>query len=232
RAFWSVLAGAAAAQMTAVGAFLLQGTGIAQRAALLGLGQLGHYTFSVLVAVSVLVCPHRPLGAGRLRAAILEWTMVAVVVYFLLFYFVTIPLNETASSWSWIFTLEQGAIAAGFGVLAFTVRQPPFAAVYRILAAGLAAGAVAGSIEIARAAPGPHGSVSSIHRVLILLALATAATVERGPGWALGRDDAEATSRRGWLMPAAVMTPLLVDLAARLAQSYPAAVAEARFEIA
>jgi len=232
RAFWSILAGAAAAQTAAVAAFLLQGTGLAPRPALLGLGHLGHYTFSVLLAVSVLVCPHRPLGVGRLRAAILEWTMVAVVVYFLIFYFVTIPLEETASSWSWIFTLEQGAIAAGFGVLAFTVRQPPFAAVYRILAAGLAAGAAAGSIEFARAAPGPQGSVGSIHWVVILLALATAATVERGPAWALGRDEAEATSRRGWLMPAAVMTPLLVDLAARLAQGYPAAIAEVRFEIA
>lgn len=231
RAFWSLLAGAAAAQVTAVAAFLLQGTDIAHRPALLGLGHLGHYTFSVLVAVSVIVCPHRPVPAGRLRAAILEWTMAAVVVYFLIFYFVTIPLDETASSWSWIFTLEMGAIAAGFGLLAFTVRQPPFATVYRILAAGLAAGAVAGFIETVRTAAGSHDSVGSVHWVLILLALASAATAERGPA-RVGRDDADITSRRGWWTPAVVMLPLLVDLGSRVVQDYPAALAEARLEMA
>jgi hypothetical protein len=232
RAFWSLLAGAAAAQVTAVAAFLLQGTDIAHRPALLGLGHLGHYTFSVLVAVSVIVCPHRPVPAGRLRAAILEWTMAAVVVYFLIFYFVTIPLDETASSWSWIFTLEMGAIAAGFGLLAFTVRQPPFATVYRILAAGLAAGAVAGFIETVRTAAGSHDSVGSVHWVLILLALASAATAERGPVRVPGRDDADITSRRGWWTPAVVMLPLLVDLGSRVVQDYPAALAEARLEMA
>ena len=232
RAFWSLLAGAAAAQVTAVAAFLLQGTDIAHRPALLGLGHLGHYTFSVLVAVSVIVCPHRPVPAGRLRAAILEWTMAAVVVYFLIFYFVTIPLDETASSWSWIFTLEMGAIAAGFGLLAFTVRQPPFATVYRILAAGLAAGAVAGFIETVRTAAGSHDSVGSVHWVLILLALASAATAERGPAGVPGRDDADITSHRGWWTPAVVLLPLLVDLGSRVVQEYPAALAEARLEMA
>ena len=232
RAFWSLLAGAAAAQVTAVAAFLLQGTGIAHRPALLGLGHLGHYTFSVLVAVSVIVCPHRPVPAGRLRAAILEWTMAAVVVYFLIFYFVTIPLDETASSWSLIFALEMAAIAAGFGILAFAVRQPPFATVYRILAAGLATGAVAGFIETARTVAGPHDSVGSVHWVLILLALATAATAERGPAQVPGRDDADITSRRGWWTPAVVMLPLLVDLGARVVREYPAALAEARLEVA
>jgi hypothetical protein len=234
RAFWSLLSGAAAAQMTAEAAFLLHATALPDRAALLGLGHAGHYTFSVLVAVSVFVCPHRPLGAGRLRAAILEWTMAAVVAYFLIFYFAAVPFDETGYSWFWIFTLQQCALAAGFAVLALTVRQAPFATVYRILAAGLAAGAVAGVLPNWRHAVGTHApySVANVDWVLILLALATAATAERGHAWVPGRDDADTTSRRGWWMPAAVMFPLLVDLGARLVQEYPAALAEARLEVA
>jgi len=72
RAFWSLLAGAAAAQTAAESAFLLHAV-LPGHAALIGLGHAGHYTFSVLVAVSMFVCPHRPLGAGRLRAALLGW---------------------------------------------------------------------------------------------------------------------------------------------------------------
>ena len=234
RAFWSLLSGAAAAQMTAEAAFLLHATVLPDRAALLGLGHAGHYTFSVLVAVSVFVCPHRPLGAGRLRAAILEWTMAAVVAYFLIFYFAAVPFDETGYAWFWIFTVQQCALAAGFAALALTVRQAPFTTVYRILAAGLAAGAVAGVIPNWRYAVGTHApySVANVDWVLILLALATAATAERGKAWVPGRDDADATSRRGWWMPAAVLLPLLVDLGARLVQEYPAALAEARLEVA
>jgi hypothetical protein len=69
--------------MTAEAAFLLLATALLDRAALMGLGHAGHYTFSVLVAVSVrLSSPSAQPGA---RAAILEWTMAAVVAYFLIF---------------------------------------------------------------------------------------------------------------------------------------------------
>jgi signal transduction histidine kinase len=234
RAFWSLLTGAAAAQMTAEAAFLLHALALRERAALLGLGHAGHYTFSVLVAVSVFVCPHRPLGAGRLRAAVLEWTMAAVVAYFLIFYFVSVPFDETGYSWFWIFTAQQCALAAGFAFLALTVRQAPFATVYRILAFGLAAGAVAGVIPNWRYAVGTHApySVANVDWVLILLALATAATADRGQAWVPGRDDADTPSRRSWLVPAAVMLPLLVDLGVRLVRDYPAALVEVRLEVA
>src|SRR6185503_16782522 len=198
RAFWSLLAGAAAAQMTAELALLLHAVALPERASLLGLGHAGRYTFSVLVAVSVFVCPHRPLGAGRMRAAILEWTMAAVVAYFLIFYFVAVPFDETGYSWFWIFTAQQCALAAGFAALALTVRQAPLAIVYRILAVGLAAGAAAGVVPNWRYAVGAHSpySVANVDWVLILLALATAATTDRGPAWVPGRDDADTPSRR------------------------------------
>jgi signal transduction histidine kinase len=220
RAFWSLLAGAAGAQMTSEAAFLLHVVARPDRVALLGLGHAAHYTFSVLLAVALLVCPHRPLGAGRLRVAVLEWTSAAVVASFLIFYFVALPLGDGASSWFWIFTLQQWALAAGFAVLALIVRQAPFATVYRTLAVGLGAGAVAGSFSLANA-----------DGVLTLLALAVAATAERGRAWVPGRDEAETVSRRGWVMPVAVMLPLVVDLAARLLHT-DAVLAEVRFEIA
>ncbi len=234
RAFWSLLAGAAAAQMAAEPAFLLHAV-LPGHAALIGLGHAGHYTFSVLVAVSMFVCPHRPLGAGRLRAAIVEWTMAAVVAYFLVFYFIAAPLGETSFSWFWIFTVQQCALAAGFAILAWTVRKPPFAAPYRILAIGLTASALAGILPNWRHAAGPYGSysVANIDSVLALLALAAAATAERGRAWVPGRDDTDTVSRRrGWVTPAAVMLPLVVDLVTREAGTYPSALAEARFVVA
>src|SRR6185503_2085823 len=125
-----------------------------------------------------------PLGAGRLRAAIVEWTMTAVVAYFLIFYFVFVaaPLGEGSSSWFWIFTAQQWALAAGFVVLASTVRSPPFAVPYRILAFGLTASALAGILPDWRHAAGPYApySVANLDSVLALLALAAAAAAERG----------------------------------------------------
>jgi hypothetical protein len=125
-------------------------------------------------------------------------------------------------------------LAAGFAVLAGTVRQPPFATPYRILAIGLTASALAGILPNWRHAAGPYGSyaAANIDSVLALLALATAAAAERGRAWLPGRDEAETTSRRGWLMPAAVMSPLLVDLVVRLSHAYPSPLAEAHFEVA
>ena len=235
RAFWSLLAGAAAAQMAAESAFLLHAV-FPGHAALIGLGHAGHYTFSVLVAVSMFVCPHRALGAGRLRAAIVEWTMAAVVAYFLVFYFIAAPLGDTSFSWFWIFTIQQCALAAGFAILAWTVRTPPFAAPYRILAVGLTASAVAGILPNWRHAAGPYGSysVANVDSVLALLALAAAATAERGRAWVPARDDTDAavSRRRGWLMPAAVMLPLVVDLVTRVAATYAPALAQARFVVA
>jgi signal transduction histidine kinase len=233
RAFWSLLAGAAAAQMAAETAFLLHGI-TPGRPALLALGHTGHYTFSVLVAVSVFVCPHRPLGAGRLRAAIVEWTMIAVVASFLVFRFLAAPLGEGSSSWFWIFAVQQCALAAGFAILAGTVRSPPFAIPYRILAAGLTLSAAAGILPNWRQTGGHYAaySVANLDSVLALLALAAAAAAERGRAWMPGREDAETSWRRGWVMPAAVMLPLVVDVVARLVHPYPAVLAEARFEVA
>ena len=136
RAFWSLLSAAAAAQLVAEAAFLMHTMAFPERAALLGLGHAGHYTFTVFVALSVLVSPHRPLSAGRLRAATVEWTMAAVAAYFLIFYFVAVPLSEARYPWFWIFTLQQIALAAGFVALAVAVKAPPFSTVYRILAVG------------------------------------------------------------------------------------------------
>jgi signal transduction histidine kinase len=233
RAFWSLLAGAVAAQMTAEAAFALHALAFPGRAALLGLAHAAHYTFSVFVAVSVLVSPHRPLGAGRLRAAVVEWTMAAVAAYFLIFYFVAVPFGEAAYPWFWIFTFQQLVLAAGFVALALAVEAPPFATVYRILAAGLAAAAVAGVVPNWRSAAGGYESHSpaNVDWVLTLVALAAAACADRGRAWVPGREEAEAAPRRGWVMAAAVMLPLAVDLATRLAGAHPG-LAESRSEVA
>src|SRR5262245_23955261 len=50
RAFWILLAGAAAAQMAAEAAFLLHTVVFPERSDLLGLAHAGHYTFNVFVA--------------------------------------------------------------------------------------------------------------------------------------------------------------------------------------
>jgi hypothetical protein len=114
--------------------------------------------------------------------------MAAVVAYFLIFYFVALPLGDASSSWFWLFTVQQCALAAGFAVLAGTVRQPPFATPYRILAIGLTASALAGILPNWRHAAGPYGSyaAANIDSVLALLALATAAAAERGRAWLPG----------------------------------------------
>ena len=119
------------------------------------------------------------------------------MAYFLIFYFVAAPLGETSFSWFWIFTVQQCALAAGFAILAWTVRTPPFATPYRILAVGLTASAVAGILPNWRHAAGPYGpySLANIDSVLALLALAAAATAERGRAWVPGRDDTDTASR-------------------------------------
>ncbi len=233
RAFWSLLAAAAAAQMTAEAAFLLQASVFPGTEALLGLGHAGHCTFSVFVAVSILVSPHRPLGAGRLRSAILEWTMAAAAAYFLVFYFVAVPLSEAAYPWFWIFTAQQFVLAAGFAALAASVRVPPFSTVYRILAAGLGAAAMAGLVPNWRYAAGPYEpySPANVDWVITLLALALAATADRGRAWVPGREESEAAPRRGWVMAAVVMLPLAVDLVTRATGAHPA-LAEARSVVA
>ncbi|HUG53115.1 MAG TPA: ATP-binding protein [Vicinamibacteria bacterium] len=224
RVFWSLLAGAAAAQMVAEGAFLLYALAHPGTPALLGLGHAGHYTFSVFVAVSILVAPHRPLAAARLRAAAVEWTMVAVAAYFLIFYFVSVPFGEQSYPWFWIFTVQQVVLAAGFGALALAVPTPPFATVYRILAAGFGLAAVAGVVPNWRYASGPYEAYSpaNVDWILTLAALfAAAAGAARGPSWVPGREEGEAQPRRGWLMAAAVMLPLSVDVVTRLAGAHP-----------
>jgi hypothetical protein len=176
RAFWSLLAAAAAGRAMSELAFLLQATAFPDQPGLFGLAHAGQYTFHVFVAVAIFVCPHRPLGAGRLRAAILEWTMAAVAGYFLLFYFVATRLGEAAYPWFWIFTLQQFVPAAGFAVLALTVADPPFATVYRILAGGFGAAAVAGILPNWRYAAGRYEpfSAANVDVVLTLGALAAA----------------------------------------------------------
>jgi signal transduction histidine kinase len=228
RAFWSLLSAAAAAQLVAEAAFLLHAMAFPQRASLLGLGHAGHYTFTVFVALSVLVSPHRPLSAGRLRAATVEWAMAAMAAYFLIFYFVAVPLSEASYPWFWIFTLQQVVLAAGFVALAVAVKAAPFSAVYRILAVGLGAAAIAGVLPNWRDAAGGYDSYSPAHVdwILTLVAIAAAACVDRGPAWVPGREDAEPTVRRGWVMAATVVLPLAVDFVTRLLGAHPALAAQ------
>ena len=94
---------------------------------------------------------------------------------------------------------------------------------------------MAGILPNWRHAAGPYGpySVANIDSVLAVLALAAAATAERGRAWVPARDDTDAVSRRrGWVMPAAVMLPLVVDLVTRVAGAYPSDLAEARLLLA
>ena len=105
-----------------------------------------------------------------------------------------VPFGEAAYPWFWIFTLQQVVLAAGFAALALTVREAPFATVYRILAAGLGAAAVAGVLPNWRYAAGPYDpySPANVDWVLTLVALAAAAAgAARGRAWVPGRDEME-----------------------------------------
>jgi len=228
RAFWSLLCAAVSAQLVAEAAFLLHAMAFPQKAALLGLGHAGHYTFTVFVAVSVLVSPHRPLSAGRLRAATVEWTMAAVAAYFLIFYFVAVPLSEARYPWFWIFTLQQVVLAAGFVALAAAVKAPPFSTMYRILAVGLGVAAAAGVLPNWRNAAGGYDpySPANVDWILTLVAIAAAACVDRGPAWVPAREEAEPALRRGWVMAATVVLPVAVDLVTRLLGAHPALAAQ------
>src|SRR5262249_20265847 len=163
------------------------------------------------------VSPHRPLAASRLRAATVEWAMTATAAYFVIFYFVVMPLGERRYSWFWIATVQQTLLAAGFVALASAVRTPPFSTVYRILAVGLGAAAVAGVLPNLRDAAGAYDpyAATTVDWILSLVAIAAAACTDRGRAWVPGREEAEPALRRGWVMAAMMVLPLAVDAATR-----------------
>jgi signal transduction histidine kinase len=226
RAFWSLLAAACGGQLVneaAYAARLFQ-----PHAALAALGHAGYCTFNVLAGVALVVWPHRPLPASRAAAAALDCLMVAVAAYFLVFYFISAPLAGTDPASFWVLSGQQLLLAAGAGVLAFTVREPPYGLVYRCLAGGFGAALLLGLVPNWQYAHGHLALYSPLNLdwIAMLVGIAAAATVPRGPAWVQAGEGSEAAARRARLAAAAVLLPALVDLVARLAALQPHLAAE------
>ncbi len=221
RAFWGLLAGGAFAQLAnelLFGVFSL-GPGLdVLRVA----GHFAYDTYFTLVVVALLVRPDRPLGPGEARPVALDFTLALVCGYFLVFYFVLIPFGLRGYPWSFVYTVQEALPGVVALVLAWTVREGPFRAVYRLLAAGFGAAAIV-------ALPGnwayAHGgyhmySPLDLEWMLPLFPLAAAALCPRGAAWVrpLGRDDGTPRLRAAAL---AVAAPCLLDLGMRAVGATP-----------
>jgi signal transduction histidine kinase len=226
RAFWSLLAAACGGQVVNEAAYavrLFQPTAVVA-----ALGHAGYCTFNVLAGVALVVWPHRPLPASRAAAAALDCLMVAVAAYFLVIYFISAPLGGADPASFWVLSGQQLLLAAGASLLAFTVREPPYGHVYRCLAAGFGAAFLLGLAPNWQYA---HGQVAlysplNLDWIAMLLGIAAAATVPRGPAWVQAGEGGDAAARRARLAAGAVLLPGLVDVLARWTGLQPALAAE------
>ncbi len=229
RAFWSVLAVACVAQVVNEAAYALHLT-LLPTDGVEAVGHAGYYTYNVLLFVAMVVSPHR--AVPRARAATLDCLMAAVAAYTLVFSFVAIPFGDEGAPWFWIFTGQQVLTAAGFAALAFSVREGPFAPVYRVLAAGYGLAALLGILPNWHYALGGYDlySPANLDWVVALAGLTLAAAVPHGASWVQPATGTESPRSRNWIAAVAVATPASVDLAMRLFGGAPH-LAEQRSEL-
>jgi signal transduction histidine kinase len=227
RAFWGLLAGAAAAQTINEAAYGLHVLA-PQVDWLRALAYGAYHGFFALVGASLLVWPHRQLSPERVRGATLDWLMGAAALGYFIGAFVALPNGNPASRWMWVYTIEIALVAAGYLALAVTTREQPFRTVYAILAAGFGASAV---VEVVPHILKPTGasdlySPAHVDWVLTLFAMAAAARAPRAASWMRAAEDVEPERLRPWLAAAAVPLPLVMELALRAAGVQPHLAAE------
>jgi signal transduction histidine kinase len=218
RVFWALLAGAAGAQLAhsvlfLLRALLLPGSGVLRTA-----GQMGYYTFVVLVLVALLVRPDRPRAGGNERAATIERLMAVGALYFVAFYFLLLPARARPFPWLLVFTLQHVVPAAWALALAVRAGRGPFRPVFALLASGFAAAALTGIVAHLRHGGEPPANAAPYHVMWMfpMLGLAAAALCPRGPVWVRAVAPERRSDRgRARLAVAAVALPPLVDLAAR-----------------
>jgi signal transduction histidine kinase len=233
RAFWSLLAGAAAAQTLneALYALHVVAPGLGWPSAL---AYGAYHAFFALVGASLLVWPHRPLSPDRVRGATLDLLMGAAGLGFLIAVFVALPNGHRETRWMWVYTIEVAIVAAGYYALARTAEEPSFRGVYTILAAAFAASA---AVQIVPHALQPLGGPSDLYHpvyvdwVLTLFGMAAAARAPRAAARMRPAQEAEPERLRLRLGAAAVPLPLLVELGLRAAGVQPH-LAEERLRIA
>jgi signal transduction histidine kinase len=234
RVFWTLLAGAAAAQLVSSLGFALQMLLAPSTAPLRTAGHLAYYTYVVLVLVALLARPDRPRAAGSERAATVEWLMAVGALYFLLFYFLLVPTRDRAFPWLVLFTLQAGIPAAWSLVLAVRAGAGPFRPVYTLLGVGFTAGALAGvgaGLLTVKNAPWDIAAQTAMW-LFPMVGFAAASVCARGPAWVRAAVPERRSDRgRARLAVAAVALPPLVDLTMRLVGASPE-LAEARSEIA
>jgi signal transduction histidine kinase len=214
RAFWSLLAGSAAAQAVNVLLYSFHRIVLPHVEELKQAAHLAYHTYIVLVCVALQARPDRPRGQREVRTGALEWLMGAIVASFLVLYFVVLPAGDRGYPWIFIYTAQLSVPMVWALVLGLRVRDEPFRRVYQTLAAGFVGSACFGLLR--------HWlGIDDLYRwvdvgwVIPFVFMTAAASSPRGPVWMRSYVSSEADRRRARLIAVAVAFPPLLDLAMR-----------------
>jgi signal transduction histidine kinase len=219
RAFWLLLAAACAANAASQVLFAVHEAWLPEAGPLRILAHLGYYAYVVLLTVSLMARPERPRTLRQARSAAVEWLIAFVLGYFVILYFVVLPGGISQRPWYLVLVAQEALPAAGALWLATRPAASPFRRVYRILAAGFGAGALASIYPNWLYTHGEYRVFSGweiawvlpVMGVLVAARTAPAAGWLRAP-WNLGPEHAPQP-----LAALAVAVPALVDLLARAA---------------
>jgi signal transduction histidine kinase len=143
--------------------------------------------------------------------------MALVGGYFMVGYFALVPGRETQHPWFLLFTLNDALPAVWAAALAWAVREQPFRAVYRWLAAGFLGGALVDVPANWAAVHGRFGFLGPLDLALMLplVAIASAALCPRATSWVQPAAVAAAGRGRARAAALAVAVPPCLDLAMR-----------------
>jgi signal transduction histidine kinase len=215
RAFWALLAMAAAASASSQALFALHDAWW-PRPALRLAAHVGYYGWIVLLCVSLLVRPERPRTLQQARWASLEWLIALVLGYFLVLYFAVLPWAADQRPWYGVLMAQEMLPALGALALAVRAGPSPFRRVYRTLAAGLVTGALGSVYPNWIYTRGDYQVYSPWEAfwVLPLVGVAAAARLAPAAGW-LRAPWVAAPAPPPSVIALAVALPPLVDLLAR-----------------
>ncbi len=232
RAFWTLLTMAAAASASGPLLFAVHDAWW-PAPALRTAAHMGYYGWIVLLAVSLLVRPERPRTLQQARWASFEWLMAVALGCFLVLYLAVLPGAAEQQPW-YVVPMGQEMLPAAWAVaLAARSRHTPFHRVYRVLAGGLALGAL-GSVYpnwlYARGDYQPYSPWDAFWAVP-LIAVAAAARLAPAAGWFRAPWVPGRSAPRP-IIALAVAAPPLLDLVARAFAAAPARLAAQRTELA
>jgi hypothetical protein len=224
RTFWLLLSGAASSYAAGQVLFALHEGVFPDVGGVRAAAHLGYYTGVVLVMVALLARPDQPRGPNGARSAVVEWVIAAVGGYFLVIYFAVLPRSDARYPWFLVVTAQEALPGLWALVLALRVKDSPFHGVYRLLAFGLCAGAVASVWPTWLYSQGRYHVYNpwDLAWVLPWIPVAAAALGPSGPVWVRSSWSPAGDRRRARLAVLTLAVPPVIDIACRVAGLQPA----------